>query len=163
MPLVDDLKLPATDEELSRRKLLGLVGAGALGLAGLGTAITSIKFLEPSVLFEEATRFPVGRPEDIAPGAVLVLLKQKVFVVHGPDGFYALSTVCTHLGCMTRFQKDENVIACPCHGSRFSLTGKVVGGPAPKPLPRFELVVERGQLVVDTSRPVEGTAVLKVA
>ena len=43
-----------------------------------------------------------------------------------PGGVYALSAVCTHLGCITRYLSDENVIACPCHGSRFDLEGNVV-------------------------------------
>jgi Rieske Fe-S protein len=162
MPLCDDLPLVLSDEELSRRRLLGLLGGGALVVAGSGTAMAAIEYLDPPVFSEEDSRVAVGRPEEIAPGTVLVLPKQRLFVVRTQEGFYALSSVCTHLGCMTRYDRDAAQIACPCHGSRFGLDGQVARGPAPKPLPRLHLAVERGLLVVDTSRRVAADAFLKV-
>jgi nitrite reductase/ring-hydroxylating ferredoxin subunit len=162
MPLVDDLSLPLTEEELSRRKFLSLVGSGAIAIAGVGTAVTALNFLEPPVLFEEDTRVGLGRPEDIAVGAVLVLPKHKVFVVRSADGFFALSSTCTHLGCMTRYDGARGEIDCPCHGSRFRVDGSVLAGPAPRHLPRLHLTVERGVLVVDTSRQVAPDFLLKV-
>ncbi len=161
--LCDDLLLPLSDEELSRRKALGLLGGGALAIAGLGTAIAAIKYLDPPVFFEEDTRVIIGRPEEIAIGTVLVLPKQKIYVVRSDAGFYALSSVCTHLGCMTRFDKENDQIACPCHGSRFHLDGSVKQGPAPKPLPRLAMSLERGLVVVDTANRVAHDAILKVA
>ena len=162
MPLADDLALPLTEEELSRRRFLSLLGTGALCAAGLGTAITSVRFLEPNVLFEEELRFAVGRPEEIAIGSVLVLAKQKVYIVRGEDGFFALSSVCTHLGCMTRYDKDAGSFSCPCHGSRYALGGAVTTGPAPKSLPRLALSIERGLLIVDAGKRVASDAVFKV-
>jgi cytochrome b6-f complex iron-sulfur subunit len=162
MPLVDDLSLPPSEEELSRRRFLGLVGAGALGAAGVGTAVTTLRFLEPNVLYEEDTRIAVGRPEDIAPGTVLVLTRHKIYVVRTAEGFYALSSVCTHLGCMTRYDRELGQVACPCHGSRFRLDGSVQNGPAPRPLPRLQLILERGLVVVDRARQVAPDALLKV-
>lgn len=163
MPLDDDLMLPLDETELTRRKLLGLVGAGALTLAGGGTAIAAIQYLEPPVLFEEDTRVAIGRPEEIAPGTVLVLPKQKIYVIRTDQGFYALSSVCTHLGCMTRYDKEGAQLACPCHGSRFELDGRVRHGPAPKPLPRLQVTLERGLVVVDTAKRVPPGTLLEVA
>lgn len=163
MPLDDDLLLPLTEEELTRRKFLGAVGGGALTIACCGTAVAAVKYLEPPVLFEEDSRVAVGRPEEIAPGTVLVLPKQKIYVVRTADGFYALSSVCTHLGCMTRYDKEGAQLACPCHGSRFELDGSVRHGPAPKPLPRLHVAIERGLLVVDTAKRVPHDTLLKVA
>lgn len=163
MPLCDDLMLPLSEEELSRRKLLGALSGGAFVLAGLGTAIAAIKFLDPPVLFEEDTRVTVGRPEEIAVGTVLVLPKQGLYVVRTAEGFYALSSVCTHLGCMTRYEREAGQIACPCHGSRFHLDGAVKHGPAPRPLPRLQISIERGMVVVDRAKRVAPDALLKVA
>ena len=88
--------------------------------------------------------------------------EQKAYIIGAPAGVYALSAVCTHLGCITRFRSDENVIACPCHGSRFDLEGNVVHGPAPRPLPWLEIRTEpSGVLVVDTSVVIPRGKVLK--
>ncbi len=163
MPLYDDLKLPLSDEELSRRRLLGLVGTSALVAAAIGTGVSFLRYLEPAVLFEEDTRVGIDRPEDITPGTVLVLAKQHIYVVRTHDGFYALSSVCTHLGCMTQYQREQNEIDCPCHGSRFELSGEVKKGPAPRPLPRLQITIDRGLLVVDSSVHVAHDALLKVS
>lgn len=48
---------------------------------------------------------------------------------------WALSRTCTHLGCKLNYQEDKDILECPCHQSRFNVeTGKVVKGPAEKPL-----------------------------
>ena len=163
MALDDDLSFSVSDEELARRKMLTLLGAGALAMAGVGTAITSFRFLEPNVYYEEDARVGVGRPDDIAPGTVLVVAKHKLYVVRSAEGFYALSSVCTHLGCMTRYVPESAQLACPCHGSRFSLDGRVAAGPAPRPLRRLQITLERGVLVVDSSVQVAADVVFKVA
>lgn len=162
MPLIDDLKVPLDDAEQSRREFLSLLGGGAIAVASLGTAITSVRYLWPEVLFEEETRFRIGRPEEIPVGTLLALPEQRVYVFHAADGFFAMTAVCTHLGCLTRYEKENNRIFCPCHGSRFSTSGEVTDGPAPKPLPRLQMTVESGLLVVDTAKAVERDVILKV-
>lgn len=158
----DELK-PATEAlDLERRQFLTLLGAGALGVAGLGLTAATLRFIEPNVLFEEDRRFGVGRPEDIPPGTVLVLSRQRAYVVRTAAGFYALSAVCTHLGCVTRYDKAQGGIFCPCHGSQYTLEGRVTGGPAPRALTRFELSVEKGVLVVDAGKVVPAGSVFEV-
>lgn len=55
------------------------------------------------------------------------------------NGVYAVSRICTHLGCTLNLLLDEGVFACPCHQSRFQLNGRVIAGPARKDLPLFEV------------------------
>lgn len=162
MPLVDDLKMPMDEGEETRREFLALLGTGAMAVAGLGTAITAVRFMWPEVLFEEEQRFRIGKPEEIAVGTLVSLPQQRVYIMHAAGGFFAMSATCTHLGCLTQYEKENDRIFCPCHGSRFDATGKVTAGPAPKPLPRLELVVEDGLLVVDVSKKVAADALLKV-
>lgn len=161
MSLVDDLKSPTPGAELNRREALGKITGAAFVLAGVGTAFTTVRYLQPNVLFEPPTRFSVGRPEEISVGTLLVLPEQKLYVGHAAEGFFAMSAVCTHLGCVTRFFPAEGRIFCPCHGSQFDLAGRVVGGPAPRPLPRFHLSVAGGELVVDAARRVDHDFVLR--
>ncbi len=162
MGLVNDLIAPTSDEELTRRKALGSLSAAALGISGLGTMITTVRYLKPNVLFEPATRFKVGRPEEIAVGTLLVLPDQKLYILHAEEGFLALSAECTHLGCMTRYDPAAQRIICPCHGSIFGKRGTVQEGPAPKPLVRLSMELEQGHLVVDSRKPVDEHFVLKV-
>lgn len=161
MSLVDDLKAPTPAAELSRREALGKITGAAFAVAGVGTTFTTVRYLQPNVLFEPPTRFSVGRPEEVPVGTLIVLPEQKLYVGHTAEGFFAMSAVCTHLGCMTRFFPAEGRIACPCHGSQFDLAGRVTGGPAPRPLPRFHLSVTGGELIVDAARRVGEDFVLR--
>jgi cytochrome b6-f complex iron-sulfur subunit len=126
----------------------GLVG-GALGL--LGALARSVV---PDVLYEPARRFPVGRPGDFPPASVTFVSERRLFVFNTPEGFYAISAVCTHLGCNVNHEEGKG-FACPCHGSTFEEDGHVRTGPAAWPLPRFPMSLSRrGELIVDTRRTV---------
>ncbi|HWR83913.1 MAG TPA: ubiquinol-cytochrome c reductase iron-sulfur subunit [Candidatus Deferrimicrobium sp.] len=163
MALLDDIGVPLDESELNRRRFMKVLGSGALMAAAAGTAVTAVDYLSPNVLYEEETRFRIRRPEEIGVGTVIALPKQKVYVVHKPEGFIAFSTVCTHLGCMTRYEPENNRIFCPCHGSQYTTEGIVTAGPAPKALPRLELTLEKGFLVVDTRKQVSPDFILRYA
>jgi cytochrome b6-f complex iron-sulfur subunit len=154
--------MPLSDEERTRRTFLGLLTSSALATAIAGTGVTTVRFLWPEVLFEQETRFRLGRPDSIPAGTVLVLPEQKAYVVRSDEGIFALSATCTHLGCLTQYERDNNRIFCPCHGSRYDVTGKVTNGPAPKALARFALTIEDGNLVMDVGQVVAPDALLKV-
>jgi len=82
-----------------------------------------------------------GSPEDLAPGqaAVMQVNKKKVAAYRDETGtLHTVSAVCTHLGCVVGWNATDRTWDCPCHGSRFSLSGQVVSGPAVKPLASFE-------------------------
>lgn len=66
-----------------------------------------------------------------------------------PGEFLAFSAVCTHAGCTVQFVKANEQFACPCHGSIYSaVTGDVIQGPAPSPLPAIHIVESSGKLYV---------------
>ena len=163
MPDAPEDKSKRESGRASRRDFLTTVGLGACATATLGAGIVTLDFLEPKVLFEPPTSFRAGSPLDYPEGTVRFNKEQKAYILGGMGGVYALSAVCTHLGCITRFLSDENVIACPCHGSRFDLEGNVVHGPAPRPLPWLEVQTDaQGNLLVDTSVVILRGKVLKV-
>lgn len=150
MPDFDDV-LESDDSLQSRRDFFVQIGVGACAAAAAGSGIVTLDFLKPKVLFEPSTSFVAGSPLDFTDGVVRFNKEQKAYVIGAPAGVFALSAVCTHLGCITRFRLDERVIACPCHGSRFDLEGNVVHGPAPRPLPWLDVTQDPvGNLVVDT-------------
>jgi Rieske Fe-S protein len=60
---------------------------------------------------------------------------------------YAVSTICTHLGCVVKPNPDG--FECPCHGSRFALDGTVTRGPAPRALAWLKINMSGGAITVD--------------
>jgi cytochrome b6-f complex iron-sulfur subunit len=155
-------KAPADAADPTRRDILTRVGVGACAVAAAGSGVVTIDFLNPKVLFEPPTTFDAGSPLDYPDGTVRFNRERRAFVIGGDGGIYALSAVCTHLGCITRYVSDESAIACPCHGSRFDLEGNVTHGPAPRPLPWLEVRLDdKGNLVVDTSVIIPRGKVLK--
>lgn len=70
---------------------------------------------------------------------------------YAPQGVLAYSAVCTHLGCLVSdWVEDTKLLVCPCHEAKFDpmQEGKVISGPAPRPLPILPLKVENGKLIV---------------
>lgn len=94
----------------------------------------------------------VGKVEDFPPGTgkVVSVNDKPVIVVNTKaGGIQAFSAICTHLGCVVFWDKARNVIHSPCHHGLFNpVTGNVVAGPPPRPLPLYELGVKDGQVYV---------------
>lgn len=149
--------------EVSRRDFFNQVAAGALGIAGLGAVTVTYQYLSPNVLFEPPTSFRVGAPDDYPVNSVTFLQDQQVYIVKTKEGFYAVSAVCTHLGCITQWKPEADQIACPCHGSKFKRDGSKIEGPAPRPLPHFSITLTAdGGLLVDKLETVKPSQVLRV-
>lgn len=147
----------------TRREFLSDVAAGALGIAGLGSMVVTYRYLSPNVLFEPPTTFSAGIPDLYLQDSVTILPEQQVYIVRTDRGFYAVSAVCTHLGCITQWKPELDQIACPCHGSKFQRDGTKIEGPAPRPLPHFAITLTAdGQLQVDKLETVNSSQVLKV-
>ncbi|NOK10257.1 FAD-dependent oxidoreductase [Corallococcus exercitus] len=82
---------------------------------------------------------------DVKPGEAKILEVEgrKVAVYREDDGTaHAVSPVCTHLGCHVHWNNAERTWDCPCHGGRFSPTGRVLNGPAVKDLSSVKLPVK---------------------
>ena len=138
---------------LNRRSFLSLASIGSF-LAALGTAAAGLLRLpSPSVLPGPVRRFKLGAPEQFSPGSATPFAEENLVLFRDDEGFYAISTTCTHLGCAVAH--SANGFACPCHGSRFDGQGKVIAGPAPRPLPWLEVSrAANGDLVVNADREV---------
>jgi cytochrome b6-f complex iron-sulfur subunit len=157
-----DMAKPAVPE-VSRRDFLNEVTLGALAIAGLGSAVVTYQYFSPNVLFEPPTTFRAGNPDLYPLNSVTYLPDQQVYIVRTNDGFYAVSAVCTHLGCITQWHPEHDLIECPCHGSKFREDGTKVAGPAPRPLPHFSITLTPdGELLVDKLETVKATQILRV-
>lgn len=74
----------------------------------------------------------------------------------GESYLIAIYQVCTHLGCLIPFQGAQNRFICPCHGSTFERDSHYVLGPAPRNLDQFPIIIENGQITVDTGKKATG-------
>jgi cytochrome b6-f complex iron-sulfur subunit len=162
--------LPNTVEVPGRRSFLRSLGLGAL-LAGLaGQLFAMMRALVPNVLYEAPRAFKVGPPDAFVQG-MTYLEDHRLFIGRDQRGLYAISAVCTHLGCtvkMLNLNQPQILeiggrpvqimqeFQCPCHGSKYYGDGTNYAGPAPRPLDwyRLEVSPDDGQLVVDSSQPV---------
>ena len=142
-------------EGINRREFLSYAWGGALTLLTLESGLATYQFMYPR--FREGEfggEFNLGAasllpqigidPEGNSTG--------KFWLINTDDGPRALYMVCTHLGCLYKWEPSNNRFECPCHGSKFSREGYYIEGPAPRSLDQFLIqVVEGGSVVAETS------------
>ena len=145
------------ERRLTRREFNWLALGWTFFAAAAGAGLTAMgRFMFPNVLTEPPSTFKVGFPSPTSPSVSSTLRFKEgfqVWIVRNEEGIYALSTICTHLGCTPNWLEAENKFKCPCHGSGFYMTGINFEGPAPRPLERHRIVLaEDGQVLIDKSR-----------
>jgi cytochrome b6-f complex iron-sulfur subunit len=130
-----------------RRSFLSLAALGSFFSATAMALAGALRLPGPAVLPGPVRRFKIGHPEEFAMGSETRVEEANFVVFRDTQGIYAISSVCTHLGCTVA--RSPEGFACPCHGSRFTPNGEVVRGPAPRALPWLEVGrAADGQLVV---------------
>ena len=156
-PVAPKPAAPAAKPAIPRRSFLSWVTLAwtAFTASMLAAVTATARFMFPNVLFEPPPTFKAGFPNEIQVGQVDERFKQKfaVWLVRDPNGIYALSTVCTHLGCTPNWLEAEQKFKCPCHGSGYYKSGINFEGPTPRPLERYAIsLADDGQILVDKSR-----------
>jgi Rieske Fe-S protein len=123
----------------SRRKFITTLAltCGALGLLW--------RYLTPPVLLRRQVLARVPKVDVPVDGA-LVLPRERVALLREGNSVYALGLVCTHLGCTVTVTSTG--LSCPCHGSRFDRQGRVLKGPADRPLSRLQVEEKNGMIEV---------------
>lgn len=134
----------ADQQALSRRGVIaaGAVAACAVPLAACGSGT-------PGHATSDEGGDALAKASDVPPGTAVSATTSggKPAIVSHPRGgeIIGLSAICTHMGCTVAPSGDE--LHCPCHGSVYDATGKVVHGPAPRPLPRIPVTVRGGDVL----------------
>lgn len=153
LPPGDNATSHRTTHRVTRRRVLrfGWIGAG---IALLGTQIWLLLklLLQGSTGSEPRRDIAVGAVDDYGMGSVTHFWKEHFLLVRTPQGYVALSHDCTHGQCRVDFVPERGILACPCHGSHFSVTGAVLSGPATRPLDRYAVSEHAGQVVVHTAQ-----------
>ncbi|HTE05673.1 MAG TPA: Rieske 2Fe-2S domain-containing protein, partial [Planctomycetota bacterium] len=156
---------PTRAEGVTRRGFLGSLGVGwaifAMG-AGAGT-LGIVRFLFPNVLFEPPTTFKAGQPNDFSIGVderfketngtwLVRTDSDPLSARPGVPGMYALSTTCTHLGCIPNWLAADQKFKCPYHDNNFHINDINFENPTPRPLERWHIThAEDGQVLIDKS------------
>lgn len=160
------------NEQGSRRNflVLSIQGLGAVITAALGVPAIAYLFGSGKLKAEstwidvaDVAKLPVGEPSEILfrrrrlDGWKMIDEKTSAWVVKSGDtDVFALAPGCTHLGCAYRWLKDQKEFLCPCHTSTFAIDGKVISGPAPRPLDRYQVRIVNGRLHVGDVQASEG-------
>jgi cytochrome b6-f complex iron-sulfur subunit len=116
--------------------------------------IAFFRFFLPRTLFEPATSFKIGYPEEYGLGVDTKFQQRyRIWVDRTPDRIFVIYARCTHLGCTPDWKPSENKFKCPCHGSGYDSEGINFEGPAPRPMDRAKVeIAPDGQILVDVSR-----------
>ncbi len=148
----------------SRRNFFQWMIGLASGLIGAGLAIPLIGYvISPALKRRERLWIDVGSVDELRVGEPKQLdhvttirdgwmeskSQKAVWAVKQADGeVIVYSPICTHLGCGYRWEGEDRKFKCPCHGSVYDATGKVLAGPAPRPLDVLPSKVDNGRLLV---------------
>ncbi len=133
------------------KSFFAFIGLVYLGLTGL--------FFYPRKIRKKEVRFFEATTEDKLPrrGVRTYFVKvstgqrefnTRLFIVRHRGDLYALSPVCSHLGCLVNWNYLKGEFQCPCHGGRYDIEGRVLGGPPPRPLTRLPLKIKDGKVLV---------------
>jgi cytochrome b6-f complex iron-sulfur subunit len=139
-------------EPVARRDFLGMSALGAFLATMLFAALGMLRLPKAAVLASPSKKFRATLPETLAEGTAFVPPGRSVAMFRDAEGVYAISTVCTHLGCIVKNMPQG--FECPCHGSQFAPDGSVVKGPAPTPLPWLKVTASGSDFIVDENEHV---------
>ncbi len=149
-----------SEAEPTRRSFLNILWLILGGVALAEFVAVAFAFLRPrksKTRSEDADSIiTAGAVERFNPNSVTAFVRGKFYLARLEDGgFLALSRTCTHLGCSVPWVEKEMKFACPCHGSAFDITGKVIEAPAPRALDIYPITIENKIIKVDTRKPIK--------
>jgi Rieske Fe-S protein len=160
-----DLNSSDPSSEFSRRTFLQLLAAGA-GVTLLhgcgasstppGSAVSTGSTANPIAAVPVGNDFKIAGAGALKNGQALAFRlpdqEPGLVLVTNNGELRALSAKCTHMGCVVEWQPARGDIKCPCHGSQFDAAGKVLEGPATKPLTAFKARKQGADVLISVAR-----------
>jgi cytochrome b6-f complex iron-sulfur subunit len=126
-------------------------------IASYGTAVAfAMRYLYPGKRAPRTRSIFIARLDDLPDGDTRVvedLRGARVQVVRQKDRVLALSMVCPHLGCQVHWEKEQQRFQCPCHRASFDAEGRVLFGPPPRGLDRYEVELKSGAVYLKLLEP----------
>ncbi len=161
VPIAESLE---NHQETTRRSFFigAIYGIWGVIAAALSAPALAYLFLPPKIRKTDEW-VDVGDVSKLAPGAPVEMVfrrnrtdgwkitseKSTAWVVKSANNkVVAFGPQCTHLGCAYHWEEGKNEFLCPCHSSLFSIDGKVISGPAPRPLDRYETKLQGNRLLL---------------
>ncbi len=141
----------------SRRVVLrGIAAAAATALVGCpgsdsppdGPPTSATSMCGPDLCVD--LNDPLNAPLTMVDGALTINAPgDRIIAIRtSPTTVQSVSDICTHAGCAVSYDRSVKALLCPCHGSRFSLTGAVLRGPAARSLKKYVTELDAGTNVV---------------
>ncbi len=154
------------EKPLSRRNFLKKAWAALGILAGLEFTGAGMAFLwsnkKKTPAGEPSKLLSVGAVGDFAPDSVTPFRPGRLYICRLEDGgFLAISLKCSHLGCSVGWDASSEKFVCPCHSSSFDKVGNVLSPPAPRALDIFPVIIQNGEVMVNTGKPVKRQRFIK--
>ena len=135
---------------VTRRSFLGRITlAGIVALIG--------GWFAPVAQAAQKVKIPLNKVpklNKIKGGVILKFKNMEVLLIRtGKKTVSALSPICTHEQCTVQYKKKWGEIRCPCHGSRYTVDGRVTEPPAEKNLKKFLAKLEGDTIILDLDPP----------
>jgi cytochrome b6-f complex iron-sulfur subunit len=141
---------------MKRREFVILVGVGGSLPLVVASCAPKVAKQENNNANESDDGFQeVGKLADLDKNGQLLNAKlagdKKALIIRDPANkaqLIAVNPTCTHAGCTVAWQSEQKEFVCPCHDSRYTIDGKVLQGPAEKPLATYAVKLERDSILV---------------
>ncbi|MEK7376349.1 MAG: ubiquinol-cytochrome c reductase iron-sulfur subunit [Candidatus Margulisiibacteriota bacterium] len=140
------------DRRFTRREFLSLSIFASFAVAASSGLYTVFKYLYPAqeTPLQAGEKIMVAELNDLPSGSTFIFRyrNKPSILINSKTGITALSLVCTHLGCVVKWDPVKNILICPCHAGIFDASGRVISGPPPAPLPKLNVTVKERKIYV---------------
>jgi len=99
--------------------------------------------IDPNVLSISIAQVPCGK------SLITKFKGHPIIIINRGNEINALSAVCTHLGCIVKWDQNNEELYCPCHLAKYDVNGNVKSGPAPKPLYTLNANIVKDQIIIE--------------